>query len=284
MYIRAFYCCVSLFLVAAGVLAQYPPDNDHVSYLEMAQQAYNTKNYDLALYAYNQVAFTNYPQIDPSVQLEIGKCYLAKGDFDQAGAFFDRSYFSSMLKSQQQEAILLKCRALIGQQKYPLALSELFSLDTSMLIHSHRASYYLFKGVCLFEMQQFEAAEASFLALVSDSNHIQSLFASPKRFNRPSSTMALLLSAIVPGSGQLYAKEYREAGNSFLINSVFVFYYLRIFNLYGPIDAFIAVLPWFQRYYVGGYNKASLLGYEKMLANRKSILAGILADIEKQNP
>jgi tetratricopeptide (TPR) repeat protein len=284
MYIRTFYCCVSLLLGAFGVFAQNPESKGSASYLELAQKAYGAENYDLALYAYNQMAFESYPAIDPSIQLEIGRCYLAKGDFDQAGAFFDRSFFSSLLKSQQQEAILLKSRALIGQNNYPLALSELYSLDTTLLSHSSKASFYLFKGLCLYEMEQFEAAEAAFLALVSDSNQIQSIFASPKQFNRPSSTLALILSAIVPGSGQLYAKEYREAGNSFLINSVFVFYYLRIFNLYGPIDAFIAVLPWFQRYYVGGYNKASLLGYEKMLANRKLILAGILADIEKQNP
>ncbi len=133
-------------------------------------------------------------------------------------------------------------------------------------------------------MEQFDAAAGSFLALVSDSSYIQNVFASPKRFYRPNSTVALILSAVLPGSGQLYAKEYREAGNSFLINSVFIFYYIRIFNLYGPLDAFIAVLPWFQRYYVGGYGKASLLGYEKMLANRKLILSGILSEIEKQNP
>ncbi|MDP2189445.1 MAG: tetratricopeptide repeat protein [Sphingobacteriaceae bacterium] len=284
MYIRALYSCVSMFLGVIGAFAQSTEGNSSVSYMEMAQKAYGAKNYDLALYAYNQVAFENYPQVDPTIQLEIGRCYLAIGDYEQAGAFFDRSFFSSKLTSQQQEAILLKSRALIGQYKYTLALSELYSLDTTLLSHSAKATFYLFKGLCLYEMEQFEAAEAAFLALVSDSNHIQSIFASPKQLYRPRSTLALALSAMVPGSGQLYAKEYREAGNSFLINSVFIFYYLRIFNLYGPLDAFIAVLPWFQRYYVGGYNKASLLAYQKMLANRKLILASILADIEKQNP
>lgn len=283
MFIRVFYCCVSVVLGTLAGAAQVS-DKDVSAYAKMAQEAFYSENYDLALYAYNQVAFQSYPQIDPTVQLEIGKCYLAKGDFEQASAFFDRSFFSSGKASERQTAILLKSRALIGQNKYPLALSELFSIDTNALHGELKATFHLFKGLCLFEMEQFEAAESAFLALVQDSSVIHAVFASPKNFYRPNSTLALIFSALLPGSGQLYAKEYREAGNSFLINSVFIFYYIRIFNLYGPLDAFIAVLPWFQRYYVGGYNKASLLAYEKMLAKRKSSLAVILNDIEKQNP
>lgn len=279
MYIRV--CCfiASVVLWAWPAAAQTYKSDHHP-----AAAAFAAKNYDQALYAYNQLAFSVYPAVDPAIEMQLGLCYLEKGDFEKASQFFDRAFFSTQQNDIKNTAVLNKCKALLGQNNYPLALSELYSLNFDSLNQAQAASFYLFKAICLYEMEQFEAAEIAFLALINDSSTIQQLFSQPKAFYRPNSTTALIMSAVIPGSGQFYAKEYREGINSVVINGVFVYYWLRILNIYGGIDAFLAVLPWLQRYYVGGFNKASVLAYDKMLANRKAKLAEILAEIDRQTP
>jgi len=279
MFIRACFFFASLCLTALSLPAQ-----EAKSDAQLADDAYASGNYDLALYAYNRLAFEIYPEIAPRIEMQIGHCYLGKGDFENASRFFDRAFFSSTETALKNSAVLNKTRALIGQMNYPLALNELYSLQFQTMDSLQASSYYLFKAVCLYEMGQFEAAEQDFLALVTDSSTIEQLFSRPKEFYRPNSTLALVMSAIVPGTGQFYANEYREGVNSVIINSIFVYSWIRTINLYGAIDAFIAVLPWFQRYYVGGFNKASLLAYERMLTNRKAKLAEILTEIDRQNP
>lgn len=279
MFIRVCFFFVSLIACTQTLFAQTSKSDK-----ALASEAFALGNYDLALYTYNRLAFANLPAVDAELEMQIGLCYLEKKDFEKASQFFDKAFFSSPAIALKNEAILNKCRALIGQNSYPLALNELYSIDLLTLDSIQKPSYYLFAAVCHYEMEQFEAAEQSFLALVMDSSTIQAYFSKPKAFYRPNSTLALVMSAVLPGSGQFYAGEYKEGINSLIINSFFLYYWVRVLNLYGGFDAFLAVLPWFQRYYVGGFNRASLLSYEKMLATRKVKLAEILAEINRQTP
>lgn len=278
------YTIVCFFFASVGLwvlpLNAQTTKSDHA----LALDAFAARNFDQALYAYNRLAFAIYPTVDPAIELQIGRCYLEKHEFEKASYFFDRAFFSGQRTDLKNTAVLNKCKALIGQNNYALALSELYSLHFDSLENAQQTSFYLFKAICLYEMEQFEAAETAFLALVEDSSTIKMHFSKPKAFYRPNSTTALIMSAFIPGSGQFYTQEYREGVNSIIINGVFVYYWLRILNLYGGVDAFLAVLPWLQRYYVGGFNKASLLAYEKMLVNRKQKLSEILTEISRQNP
>lgn len=251
--------------------------------MAMALHFEKAKQYPLALYHYNQAAFEMHPAVDASLNLHIGRCHLLQGNAPTASKFFDLAFFNSTNDSIKMEALLWKTKSLLAEKSPGIALAELMQYDAPK--HPAQAlTYHFYKGVCHFEMEQYEQAEASFLAIVTDSAAIQAHFDQPKKFSRPNSRWAMVMSAVLPGAGQLYAHEPKEALNSVLINSVFVFYSIRIAALYSPLDAFIAVLPWFQRYYVGGYNRASILARDRMYRNRQQYLQAIMAEVVRQNP
>lgn len=263
-----------LWVGPVGAQSTLPP-------MQLAETAFAAGETQLALYYYNRVAYEQNGEHHAHVLMRIGQCRLLLADYGTAARFFDQVYFNTHDDSIKTEAVLLKVRALLGENAAGLALVELLDLDEP--VHqSQYLRYYFLRGVCFYELAQFESARQSFLAVVTDTNALNSHFAKPKKFHRPNSTTAMVLSALLPGAGQLYAGEQREALNSLLINSVFIFYSIRIGQLYTPIDALISVIPWFQRYYAGGYNKASLLGYEKMLIRRQQYLREIMAEIERQ--
>ncbi|MBA4303951.1 MAG: hypothetical protein C0424_06985 [Sphingobacteriaceae bacterium] len=255
----------------------------HQSDMELGRSLQAKQQYSLAVYHYNKAAFAIHPQVDAVLSMHIGLCHFESGYMSTAARFFDLAYYNTTNDSIQTEALLWKIKTLIAEQRSGMALGELLQLDVPSH-ESQKVRYYFYKGVCQFELGQYEVSEWSFLAIAKDSAAIRAHFAQPKKFQRPNARLAMVMSALLPGSGQLYAGEKGEAVNSVLINSVFVFYSIRIAQLYSPLDAFIAVLPWFQRYYMGGYNRASVLARERMYANRQVYLREIMREIATQNP
>ncbi|MFN3529606.1 MAG: hypothetical protein ACK417_06760 [Bacteroidia bacterium] len=254
--------------------AQPPPA------LKQAEAAFEAGLFPLALYEYNRMAFELLPQVDVHLHMQIGRCHLAQTNYQTAAAFFDQAYFATEIDSIKMEAALYKTRALIAEQQFALALSELLSLKHGDLNKQQEWSYHFYRALCHYQMGQFEDARNEWLFCTTDSVALEQAFLPAKKFHRPNSTSAMLMSALLPGSGQLYAGEYREATNSFLINGFFIFYGIRVASRLSPLDALIGVAPWFQRYHAGGYNKASLLAYNKMLENRKAYLSEIFHIIE----
>lgn len=275
---KGFYLFISICFIGLVTNAQTEPHPLH------AEQAYEAGMYDLALYELNRAVFNQGDQANPDLYKLIGHCYMQLDSFELAANFYDLYYFNSEESAQKSEAVLLKTKSLIAQEQPALALTELLTLP-AMEQHAVLAQqYYLYMGLCQFELEDFKGAEVAFLKCTNDTNAIKAIFAKSKSFYRPNSSIAMIMSAVVPGLGQLYANEYQESLNSLLINAVFIAYTIRISRNLSTLDAFISVLPWFQRYYAGGYNKASDLAYARMLEKRKMKLGEILNIIEASPP
>lgn len=273
---KDFCLFISLLFVSHTTHAQALPS------AALAQNAFDEGLYELALYELNRLVFLQEPTVDPVLFAQIGRCYMAEGSYELAANFFDRYYFSAATDQNRIEAVLLKTKSLVAQKQLALALTELYTLQANQLTAYQLQQYHLYKGVCHYELEDFKAAEEAFLMCTKDTLAIRAFFAHPKSFYRPNSSVAMVMSAVIPGLGQLYANEYQESINSLLINALFITYTIRISKNLSTFDAFISILPWFQRYYAGGYNKASDLAYERMLANRKTRLGEILTVIESQ--
>ena len=72
----------------------------------------------------------------------------------------------------------------------------------------------------------------------------------------------------LPGLGQFYAGDIKNGINSLVINALFVGLFTYSFVTISPIDAYFSVLPWFQRYYKGGYTKAGIIAEQKVKKRR----------------
>jgi hypothetical protein len=73
----------------------------------------------------------------------------------------------------------------------------------------------------------------------------------------------------IPGSGQLYAHDYRNGINVFLLSTGFI-----VLATYTAINssttaAFLNVIPWWTRYHIGGMNRAKDSVIQYKIKHRK---------------
>jgi tetratricopeptide (TPR) repeat protein len=172
------------------------------------------------------------------------------------------------------------CRVLEGN--YQMALIDLFSITDTGKTVQMRLDFYL--GTCYYGLAEFEKAGKYFSLCVRETDKIalMQLFRD-RKLNSPSPKKARILSMILPGLGQTYSGDIKSGLNSIVLTSGLIVLGIRISAIYSPMDAVIAVLPWYQRYYTGGYGKAEGIAEKKLAKNRSEIYREILGIVEKSN-
>ena len=86
---------------------------------------------------------------------------------------------------------------------------------------------------------------------------------------------------IIPGLGQFYAGDIRDGLNSLIISSAFMYLGINTALQYSFIEA-TSVVPWFARYYMGGYNHAKIIMENRIEEKQFSIYQQILKIIETE--
>ena len=89
------------------------------------------------------------------------------------------------------------------------------------------------------------------------------------------------MSMIVPGLGQLYVGDVKNGLKSFVLSVGLFSLGLRSALINNPLDAAISTLPWFQRYYQGGFKKAELIAIARIQEKRYKIYNQLLDEVEK---
>jgi hypothetical protein len=250
-----------------------------------SDQQFAKGNFELAANEYNRALFFGYHEPD-RLCLKIANCYLNLNKTDMSAVFFDRAYFSGTTDSIKTEAILGKSFSLILDRQYMLALAELMNLDSAKIAEQDIKLNFL-KGIAYFGLRQDELAESAFkksVDIYSENNCIsniekefQQIKKSEKRYNPHT---AWLMSLIVPGTGQAYAGEYKDAVNSAVMLGGIIYLATSFAAKYSALEAIAIILPWFQRYYMGGANKAERLALEKQESKRNDSYQSILKHIE----
>ncbi len=170
------------------------------------------------------------------------------------------------------------------QEKYQYALAELYSLADSMpsIYFNRKKNFYL--GIAYFGNNEFSLSEKSFLGAlpnnsITEAEQIKDLFIKNKKVSRVKPKTARILSMCLPGLGQFYAGDIKNGINSLVINALFVGLFTYSFVTISPIDAYFSVLPWFQRYYKGGYTKAGIIAEQKVKKRRVKVYNEIIATV-----
>jgi hypothetical protein len=280
---------VVIFLVVTNLLfiqSSFCQNTDLI--VVFSDQQFAKGNFGLAANEYNRALFFGYHAPD-ELCLKIANCYINLNKPDLSALFFDRAYFSGVSDSIKTEAIIGKSFSLILDKQYMLALSELMNLDSAKIAEQDIKLNFL-KGIAYFGLNQDELAEVAFKKSVSKSSGINSAYdiekefqqikKSEKRFNPHT---AWLLSLLVPGTGQAYAGDYKEAANSAFLLGGIIYLATTFAAKYSALEAIVIILPWFQRYYMGGANKAERLAIEKQERKRNDSYQRILSKIEMAN-
>ena len=235
-------------------------------------------NLEVALLQYNRLLFhAPTSQEIALLNYNVASCYYLMGNYDLAGNYFDFAYYASEEDSMQTEAVLGKTRTLMRQELWTLALFELANLAPES--SDFEATIALYSGLCHFHQDEFDAALPYFTQLLAHdslaSYQATELLSNRRLLYRPNPQLARWLS-FFPGTGQFYAGDIKNGLNSLLLNAGLFALGFNIVQNYALMDAVISILPWLQRYYLGGTEAAERIATAKRQENRQMALSEVL--------
>jgi hypothetical protein len=171
-------------------------------------------------------------------------------------------------------------------ENYNQALTGLFTINASYYDLHPEIIDFLF-AVCYYGLEDFKKAEEYFLKITGSdtkaSEQIREIFSNEKQFYKPNPKTLSYLSLFIPGSGQIVAGEYKAGINSFILVGGLATAAVVVAIRYSFMDAVFTILPWYQRYLVGGSNKAEQLGIKKLEQNRNEIYLEVLEVLRSYN-
>ncbi|MBN2520461.1 MAG: hypothetical protein JXB17_08155 [Bacteroidales bacterium] len=244
---------------------------------------YKAKNFELAIPAYRRILFFDENRFNRETYLQLAHCYFELGIGDKAHYYYDIAY--NIAEDDSIKAIIIFQKTLLyllsGENKYArVEIENLKNIENEEIMN--RSNFY--KGVVYYKNDFISDSKEFFLSNSKFSEKekatIDSLFVEYDLISRINPQAARYLSAIVPGSGQLYTGHYNEALNSFLLTAAFFVLFQYTAINYSLLDAALAVLPWYQRYFMGGTEQAANLAINK-IEKRKSEVLNEIIDVYK---
>jgi hypothetical protein len=249
-----------------------------------ADRQFENQNYQLAVKEYQRALFFSKGEKTDYLYQQIARAFFKNSQFAQAAYFYDLSYKTSTNDSLKKELTFNKAECYLLMSDYRQSVYELISLGNDLSSYfKGKQDFYL--AVSYFGLEEFGKSEAHFIRLVKNEpklvNEISGMF-SRKNLYRPSPKTAKTLSRIIPGTGQLYAGDLKNALNSLVLTGGLAFLGIHVYTEYSLFDSIMSVFPWFYRYYQGGSNKAHKIAHEKREIKRDKTYQSILKVLEKQ--
>lgn len=251
-----------------------------------ADENFARGNFELALTEYNRLVFFSKDNEEIShYNFKIAQCYMAIGELDKANYHFDRAFYASDNDSLKYEATLSNAKCHILQRNLDLAIFELMNLDVAQIDTAKLQAVAFYLGVSHYLKTDFEEAKAYFLQTLHPSDtatvqQVEELLSSRKNLYRPNPKLAYRLSLFPPGTGQFYAGDIKNGLNSLLLNAALLALAANIAATYSFLDALISIVPWVQRYYLGGMEKAERIATEKRTERRRETYRKLLNLLE----
>jgi tetratricopeptide (TPR) repeat protein len=217
------------------------------------------------------------------VQAHLADCYFKEQKYSEAATYYNQAYYSEKNDSLKTELLLTLALCRILNSEFNDALSELYSISKTIHPQQERKKNY-FLGIVFWQQQNWEVSKNSFLKCVFNEEQkgaIEKSFAGVEKL-RPNPSVAKTLSIFFPGAGQFYAGDIKNGINSLVLNAGLMILYFNILTTFSIFDALITVFPWFQRYYLGGMQKAEKIAFEKNAEKRQARLKNILDTLTLQ--
>jgi len=265
MKLKRFFILIISLLI--GFFAGAQSISEVVSFADVQ---FREGNYAIAAREYNRAFFFGYEHVD-RVSLQIGHCYIEMEDYVMAASFYDRAFKYSTSDSIKNESVLGKAFCMLIQNKNIPALEELLYISDTPTLEQTAQMHYL-KGVAYYNLEDDSLAFQEFFSVLDIANQSDSLkdeltseFEKVYRYQKWYNPMrSYIMSGIIPGSGQMAVGAYKEGINSMVLITGLTFIAIKIMSSYSFLDAAITLLPWVQRYYMGGMDKAKALAFTKI--------------------
>lgn len=249
----------------------------------LANKFYETSEYSNAIEVYKRILFFDEEgTYGPKVYRKIADCFYETEAYTEAANYYELAYFVEENEGVKNDIILQKASCYLLSKDYLSTQEELFALGMS-LNEEQRFTSKFYEAMLYFALEDFEQSEALFKEISADTLAVHTIFLQNDKVSRFSPKKAKTLSIIFPGLGQFYAGDIKNGINSMLLTSGLFYLGIRSAINTTFLDAAISVMPWFQRYYTGGFNKAEAIAIAKKQQRRYEVFNNLLSEVEK-NP
>jgi len=224
--------------------------------IHFGDSLFRLDKYHFALNEYQRAFY--FSEIDDKALIsnKIAYCYLLANDFKMARTYYDSTSYYSDSKSIQIECVFRKIICYMKEKNYGYALLKLNELDIDSSEY-FRYKKNLYMGISFFGLEDYDQAFHFFYKTINPYDItkkilLDQLYNDRKKLMRPNPTVATVMSALIPGTGQIYAGEVYGGINSMMLLSG-LFY----IGINPPYINFFILMPFIYRYYMGGIRNAN---------------------------
>jgi len=269
------YLILSVLIIFSQAATQKLPAQNFDETIKFADNQFKNKELTNALKTYQRALFFSDGKETLYLFQQIAEISYLLNDYETAQKYFGLAINQTDNDTLKTELLFNKASCQILNKNYQYALIDLFSVTDTTILIVKRLNFYL--ATCYFGLEDFSRAGTYFKSCVAlkDQKEIDYLF-SKKNLLSPSPKIARILSMIIPGLGQAYSHDIKSGLNSLLLTSGLIALGVNISLKYSPVDAVFAILPWYQRYYTGGFGKASEIASRKRQLNRNRVYTRVL--------
>jgi tetratricopeptide (TPR) repeat protein len=269
------YLILSVLIIFSQAAIHKLPAQNLDETIKFADNQFKNKELTNALKTYQRALFFSEGKETLYLFQQIAEISYLVNDYETAQKYFGLALNQAENDSLKTELLFNKASCQILNRNYQYALMDLFSVTDSSSKILKRLNFYL--GTCYFGLEDFSKASNYFKSCVElkDREEIDNLF-SKRNLLSPSPNTARILSMIIPGLGQAYSHDLKSGLNSLLLTSGLIALGINISLKYSPVDAVFAIIPWYQRYYTGGFGKASEIASRKRQLNRNRVYTRVL--------
>jgi tetratricopeptide (TPR) repeat protein len=276
------YLSLSILIVFSQLILQKLYAQNFEETLKFADYQFSSGKLAEASKTYQRALFFSEGRLNLYIFRKIAEISYLKMDYETAQKFYGLAYNMADNDSLKTELLFDKASCQILNKNFQLALIDLFSVTDTSKIIQRRLNFFL--ATCYFGLEDFNQAKTYFESCtgLNDRKELSDLF-SGKKLLSPSPKKARIMSMILPGLGQTYSGDIKSGLNSLLLTSGLIALGIKISISYSPVDAIFAILPWYQRYYTGGYGKAEDIARKRLEQKRNNTYTRILK-LADRNP
>lgn len=259
--------------------------NETYAYAENLKES---GNYELAIKNYKRVLFFDSAYIYPQTSWQIADCFYASAQYTDALYFYQQAFNEAANDSVRAASTIMKAATNIRLHDYNNALIDIYSF-TGTANSEQKFNLRILEGIVCYNVGKYKEAELNFnnaatLAGFHDTIKLEKRFKAIEKIeHRYNPKQARVMSIIIPGLGQTYSGNYVSGINSFVLTMGLLTGAVLLTTNINPVDAFLIVLPWFQRYYMGGYRNAYNLTLDKQSEKKQENLKEIINMLSKSN-
>jgi len=225
---------------------------------------------DTGLSLISRAAYFNPELLSAQSCFTLGDTLFFQSKFEVADIYYSKAYDLVSADSVNDGMLIKMAGSAYFIKKYETSLKYLKKCEDK---YSYNYNYYMFLD--LWSLRNYDSCLFYLQKLIPDSKYYHTLNKKVKHIDHISPIKALVMSLFLPGLGQAYAHDYKNAINSVALNSVFVYAMIRTFNSYSWPEVVMGVLPWWERYYRGGAVHAKEITYKYKAEKARKLLVEV---------